>query len=79
MRYPEHYGARVTCGGASVELVDTLGDPERPLSRDGIVAKAKMLIAWGGLPEVEADRAIDLALNGDDPAAVHKMLKGWLS
>lgn len=79
VRYPEHYGARVTCGGASVELVDTLGDPERPLSRDGIVAKAKMLIAWGGLPEVEADRAIDLALNGDDPAAVHKMLKGWLS
>ncbi len=78
-RYPEHYGARVTCDGESVELVDTLGDPERPLTKDGIIDKARALIAWGGLPEKEADRAIDLALHGDDPQAIQKMLEDWLS
>ena len=78
-RYPEHYGARITCSGESLELVDTRGDPERPLSRDGIIGKARALIAWGRLPDVEADRAIDLALNGNDPEAIHKMLRDWLS
>lgn len=78
-RYPEHYGARVTCGGESVELVDTLGDPERPLSKEGIIDKARALIAWGGLPPNEAERAVDLALNGDDPQAINKMLEDWLS
>lgn len=78
-RYPEHYGARVTCGGESVELVDTLGDPERPLSKEGIIGKARALIAWGGLQSKEADRAVDLALNGDDAASIHEMLEEWLS
>jgi 2-methylcitrate dehydratase PrpD len=78
-RYPDHYGARITCAGATVELVDTLGDPERPLSKDGIIEKARSLIAWGGLPDKEADRAVDLALNGDDAGAIDKMLTDWLS
>lgn len=78
-RYPEHYGARVICGGDSVELVDTLGDPERPLSKEGIIDKARALMVWGGLPPKEADRAVDLALNGDDPQAINKMLRDWLS
>ncbi|WP_417619551.1 MmgE/PrpD family protein [Parasphingorhabdus sp.] len=78
-RYPEHYGARVTCDGESVDLVDTLGDPERPLAKDGVIDKARTLIAWGGLTEKEADRAIDLALNGVDPQAIHDMLEDWLS
>ncbi len=78
-RYPEHYGARITCGEETVELVDTLGDPERPLSKEGIIDKARALIAWGGLADKEADRAIDLALNGDDPTAIHEMLSEWLS
>ncbi|GAA0486077.1 MmgE/PrpD family protein [Parasphingorhabdus litoris] len=78
-RYPEHYGARITCGEEAIELVDTLGDPERPLSKEGIIDKARALIAWGGLASKESDRAIDLALNGDDPAAIHEMLSEWLS
>lgn len=78
-RYPAHYGARVTCAGESVELVDTLGDPERPLSKDGVTDKARALIAWGGLPEAEADRAIELALDGDDIRAIHAMLEDWLT
>ena len=78
-RYPEHYGARITCAGETVELVDTLGDPERPLSESGIIEKARSLIAWGALPESEADRAIDLALNGEDASAIHQMLTDWFS
>ncbi|MEO9599455.1 MmgE/PrpD family protein [Parasphingorhabdus sp.] len=78
-RYPEHYGARIACAGETVALVDTLGDPERPLSKDGIIDKARSLIAWGGLSEKEADRAVDLALNGDDAEAIDKMLSDWLS
>ncbi len=78
-QYPEHYGARISCGGESVELIDTLGDPERPMSKDQIIGKARALVSWGGLPGKEADRAIDLALNGDDPEAIHQMLSDWLS
>ncbi|HEY9092583.1 MmgE/PrpD family protein [Parasphingorhabdus sp.] len=78
-RYPEHYGARVTCGGETIELVDTLGDPERCMSENQIIGKARQLIAWGGLPDTEADRAIDLALKGDDSTSIQAMLKEWLS
>jgi len=77
-RYPERYGARLHCGSETIEITDTLGDPERPLSQDGVIDKARTLIAWGELPEQEADRAIDLALKGDDPAAIQNMLKDWL-
>lgn len=78
-RYPEHYGARVTCGGETVELVDTLGDPERCMSEEQIIGKARQLIVWGGLADKEADRAIELALKGDDATAIQAMLKEWLS
>ena len=78
-RYPQHYGARISCAGDSIELVDTLGDPERPLSEEGIVGKARALIAWGGLPDEEAERAVDLALNGNDMREIDIMLTDWLS
>ena len=77
-RYPEHYGARATVGGQTVELADTLGDPERPMSEEQIIGKARALIAWGGLCAAEADRAVDLALHGDDAEAIHAMLEDWL-
>lgn len=78
-RYPAHFGARARCDGQAVELVDTLGDPERPLSEDGIVEKARSLIGWGGLADDEADRAINLSLHGDNPAAIIDMLEDWLA
>jgi 2-methylcitrate dehydratase PrpD len=77
-RYPEHFGARLTAGGGTVELVDTLGDPERPASDAQIVGKARTLMAWGGLTETQADRAVDAALTGDDPAAILALLDEWL-
>lgn len=73
-RYPAHFGARVN----GLELVDTRGDPERPVAQADIIAKMHMLGAWGGLPVSEAERAVELALNGNDPAAIVAMLGDWL-
>jgi 2-methylcitrate dehydratase PrpD len=74
-RYPAHFGARVN----GLELVDCLGDPERPVGEAEIVAKMHMLAEWGGLPAEEADRAVELALRGNDAGAIVKMLEDWLA
>lgn len=74
-RYPAHFGARVN----GLELVDTRGDPERPVGEADVVAKMAMLAEWGGLAAREADRAADLALDGDDPGAIAAMLAEWLA
>lgn len=62
-RFPDHYGARVTSEFGQAELIDTRGDPERPLDQAGIIAKANRLFTWGG---VESGPAIEAALHGDD-------------
>ena len=69
-RYPAHFGARVN----DLELVDALGDPERPLSPEGLARKTHTLFAWGGLETNEADQVIALALEGDDPEAIDNWL-----
>ncbi len=74
-RYPDHFGARVN----GLELQDCRGDPERPVTEADIIAKMHMLAEWGGLPPEEADRAVDLALHGDDAGAIVAMLEEWLS
>ena len=74
-RYPAHFGARLN----GFELQDCRGDPERPVTQADIIAKLRMLAEWGGLPEAEADRAVDLALHGDDAGAIVAMLEDWLS
>jgi 2-methylcitrate dehydratase PrpD len=53
--YPAHFGARVASESGEITLRDTLGDPERPLSEAGVVAKVRELMEWGGL----ASSAID--------------------
>jgi 2-methylcitrate dehydratase PrpD len=63
-RYPAHFGARVSVGGDSVALIDTRGDPERPLAREDVIAKALQLFAWGGLDDAAAEQGVDLALAG---------------
>lgn len=72
-RYPAHFGARVN----GLELVDTLGDPERPVGEDEIIAKLHSLVRWGGLAASEADRAAVLALQGDDAAALDALIEDW--
>lgn len=74
-RYPAHFGTRVN----GFELRDCRGDPERPVTEADIIAKMRMLAAWGGLDPSEADRAADLALRGDDAGAIVTMLEEWLS
>jgi len=76
-RFPEHYGARVSTGSGAIEHVDTLGDPERPLAREGVIAKARALMAWGGVGD-DADAAIALCLEGEDPRAILALLERWL-
>ena len=73
-RYPAHFGARVN----GLEVVDTLGDPERPVTRDVISAKMRTLAAWGGLSPEQADRANGAALDGRDAAALDDLLEEWL-
>ena len=76
--YPAHFGARVSAGGQTVSITDTLGDPERPLAADGVVAKARALMDWGGIGADAAAAAAEVALGGDDPAAVIALLEQWL-
>jgi 2-methylcitrate dehydratase PrpD len=73
-RYPAHFGARVN----GFELIDTLGDPERPVSEAHIIAKMHSLARWGGLSAGEADRAVRLALEGEDGGAIDAMLEEWI-
>jgi 2-methylcitrate dehydratase PrpD len=73
-RYPAHFGARVN----GLELVDTLGDPERPVRAEDIVAKMHSLARWGGLAASEAERAARLALEGEDGAAIDALLEEWI-
>lgn len=74
-RYPAHFGARVN----GLELIDTRGDPERPVSDADLVAKLRSLVAWGGLAPKEADRAVAAVLHGDDVAALTGLLRDWLA
>lgn len=74
-RYPAHFGARVN----GLELVDCRGDPERPVGEAETIAKMHMLAEWGGLPAEEADRAVALALRGNDAGAITQMLEDWLA
>ncbi|WP_077228854.1 MmgE/PrpD family protein [Sphingomonas hengshuiensis] len=76
--YPAHYGARVSCDAGVVALVDTLGDPERPMDGDAIVEKARTLMAWGGLDDVAAGQAIDAALQGRAVRDVTEIVAQWL-
>jgi len=73
-RYPAHFGARVN----GLELVDTLGDPERPVSEDHIIAKMHSLARWGGLSVSEAGRAVRLSLEGEDGAEIDALLEEWI-
>lgn len=73
-RYPAHFGAQVN----GLELVDTLGDPERPVGEHEIVGKMQTLGAWGKLPDGDIERAVELALHGDNAPAIDTMLEKWL-
>lgn len=74
-RYPAHFGARVN----GHELVDCLGDPERPVGEGTIIEKMHILGQWGGLKAGQCDAAVEAALRGTDAAAIDTMLEEWLA
>ena len=76
-RFPNHFGARVTSASGSTEMIDTRGDPERPLSEEGLFAKVHSLFKWGGLNWAEANKAITLCLEGDSSDAIYELVDEW--
>lgn len=76
--YPAHFGARLTTAAGTITLTDTLGDPERPLSREGIIAKARALMLWGDLSETNADHAIRTAFEDQTGEKTVALLEAWL-
>lgn len=76
--YPRHFGASVSTEHGTVALVDTRGDPERPLSRDGVIEKARALMAWGGVEAAEAENAIATVFESDHVSDVIRILEAWL-
>lgn len=77
-RYPVHFGARISTPADNIELVDTRGDPERPLSDEGIEAKARELMAWGGLTDRDTDEAVASTLDAVDTEALARVLEKHL-
>lgn len=76
--YPAHFGARVSSAAGAVQLIDTFGDPERPMAVADVVAKARSLMAWGGIDAIGIDAGIAAAIEGDGTDAVIDWLEAWL-
>lgn len=74
--YPAHFGASITSANGSVTLADALGDPERPLTTQGVIDKARALMAWGGI--TDPDAAIAAVLEGDRVSDITDLLEAWL-
>lgn len=66
-RYPAHFGAVVTAAGETEARADALGDPEAPMTDDAVAAKARELLAHGGMKRGARERLIERVLtDGDD-------------
>jgi len=61
--YPEHYGAAVTVGGNRYVSPDAYGDPEKPMSEQAIMEKAKTLMTHAGLSSQKAEKLCESALS----------------
>ncbi|HEX5461506.1 MAG TPA: MmgE/PrpD family protein [Steroidobacteraceae bacterium] len=75
--YPAHFGARVAAGPAEAFCADALGDPERPLSEGGVIAKARALMEWGRIGAADADLMVDAALHGNAASDITTLLESW--
>jgi 2-methylcitrate dehydratase PrpD len=76
--YPAHFGASVSTSQGSATLVDTRGDPERPLSEEGVIEKAWALMAWGGIDAARAENGIAAVLEGERVSDINGILEAWL-
>ena len=67
-RYPARFGATakaVLMDGTvlQIKMPDALGDPEKPITQESLIAKAHDLLAWGGLDVVQSDQLVTAALS----------------
>lgn len=83
-RFPAHYGATVDIHLAdgrclSAARVDAWGDPECPMDAADVMAKARSLAAWGGVPADAAGGVLQaaeaLAAGGTLAALTHALDK----
>ncbi len=70
--YPRAWGSAVTVilddgSRLSAQRTQAKGDPEAPLTREEIIAKARMLLRYGGVAEPDSLIAAILALTDDGP------------
>ncbi|MEX1249824.1 MAG: MmgE/PrpD family protein [Hyphomonas sp.] len=59
--YPGRFGARVSGGGAAVEVADAWGDPENPITDDEVKAKTRALLAAADWSAADAEALIGAA------------------
>lgn len=76
--YPAHFGARISSASGDILMADARGDPERPLSRNDVIAKARALMVWGGINPEQAKGAIDTVLKTDRTSDILALLEAWL-
>lgn len=78
--YPVRYGASVSIrrnGETQVfDAPDALGDPENPLSPDGLHTKARTLMTAGGLAAAEIDSLIATLTEDPDVMDARDMIRG---
>lgn len=72
VRYPQHFGATVRSGDLSVDLIDALGDPERPMTALALQAKASALMAHGKAQN--ADAITDWIMTAPDTAMISDLM-----
>lgn len=77
-RFPAHFAAAATIILADGTIIasridDALGDPENPLDQAAVEAKARSLMAWGGMDEAAASRLIAATLTLGEGTKVNDM------
>jgi 2-methylcitrate dehydratase PrpD len=80
--FPNHYRARlrvVFAGGTSIDHQqnDAWGDPELPLSRDGLIAKFAELSAAAGVQADLTTALVDATLSLASSSHVHQWTARW--
>ena len=60
--YPAHFGAAISIGAEKSIVSDAYGDPEFPMQKRDIEAKARTLMQYGGMSEEEAGKLIETVL-----------------
>lgn len=63
--YPNKFSCSLENGFKKILLLDTKGDPERPLSREELITKYDSMAKWGGIDQAISDEIKSVVLNGN--------------